>query len=355
MPEELPQLGCVLAPEPFDVPSIEPLLGAGELPDQYMVPSWRECFDENFNPIPDKIRPRILNQGAIDSCVGHGTAVQKSAQEGVAISPRDIWRVGKSIDGYPLSNFGTTLWACQDALIKTGAAEAALVAGEPAMGRDAYLAMEDITPEVHASREKHKSKSAYYVPRSAIRQTLLTYGFPLVTSSAWYAQDSAIGADGIMRPPSSPNWTGHAYACVGWVRRLVDGSSKQCLVMVNSFGPAWGAAGLFLIPLDGTENRLNNAYVAIDIEPSLAQVLANFNGRNVRRGADHWKIEGGRRRKYPDELVWWAHGNLFGYDVFEISAEELEVVPLGANMTIEEAPWKNRELIRQIRQHGGQA
>lgn len=353
MPEETRQLGCVLAPEPIGLPSIEPLLGAGGLPDQYIVPSWRDCFDDSFNPIADKISPRILNQGAIDSCVGHGTAVQKSAQEGVLISPREIFRLAKRKDGYPLSSFGTTLSAAQDALVDPGAAESSLVNGDPAMGRDAYLSLGDVTPEIEASRAKHKAKQPYFVPRTAIQQTILTYGFPVVTSSAWYPQDHAIGADGIMRLPTSSQWVGHAYACLGWIRRLVDGSSKVCLVMVNSFGAGWGMSGLFLVPLDGTENRLSNAYVSIDIEPSLAQVLANFNGRNVRCGVDHWRIESGKRRKYPNEIVWWAHGNLFGYDVFEISQEELDVVPAGGDMTIEDAPFKGRELVRQIRQHYG--
>ena len=337
--------------------SIEPLLGAPALPEQYIVPSWRDCFDENFNPIPDKIRPRILNQGALDSCVGHGTSVQKSAQEGVLVSPRDIFRLAKRLDGYGLAAYGTTLSAAQDALQQTGAANDSLVERNPSMGRDAYLGLSDVTPEVEASRKTHKAKEPYFVPRTVIRETMVAYGFPLVTSSGWYAQDNVIGLEGIMRLPTTSNWLGHCYASIGWIYRMVNGTVRSCLVMVNSFGPEWGHHGIFFVPLDGTENRIQNAHVSIDIEPSLASILAQYNGRNVRAigTPDHWKIENGKRRKYDDEIVWWAHGNLFGLDTFDIDSEDLDIVPLGAPMNIEEAPFKTRELVRQIRQHYGHA
>lgn len=356
MPDTPEKPGCILEPEPAGMASIEPLLGAAPLPAQYIVPSWRDCFTENFEPIPDKIRPRILNQGPLDSCVGHGTSIQKSAQEGVLISPRDIFRQAKRLDGYGLAAFGTTLSAAQDALSQSGAAEDTLVPRDPAMGRDAYLGLGDVNADLEANRKKHRSKSAYYVPRTLIRETMLAYGFPLVTSSGWYPQDNAIGADGIMRLPVTSNPVGHCFASIGWINRVVDGALKSCLVMVNSFGAGWGAVGLFFVPLDGTENRLQNAHVSIDIEPSLAAILAQYNGRNVKvlDSPDHWRIEGGKRRKYGDEIVWWAHGNLFGIDTYDIDADDIDVIPLGLPMSIDEAPFKTRELVRQIRQHYGQ-
>jgi hypothetical protein len=341
--------GCILEPSATAMLSIESLLGATDLPEQYIVPSWRSCFDGNFQWIPSMIRPRIMDQGALDSCVGHATAVQKSAQEGVIVSPRDIFRLAKLLDGYGIESFGTTLWAAQDALMQMGVAEDALVPRDPGMGRSAYLVTADVTPDVISSRLKHKSRSAYFVPRTLIRPTLISYGYPLVVSSPWYPQDNAIGSDGLMRPPLTSNWLGHAYACIGWI--VVSG--KTSLVMVNSFGPDWGADGIFFVPLDGTENRLSNAYVAVDIEPNLGQLLAQYNGRNVRCGADHWKIEAGTRRKYPNEDVWWLNGNLFGYDVYEIDATSLETIPLGPDMDIDSVPFKEKERYRQMRQHLG--
>lgn len=355
MPVVPVQPGCILEPEPAGMASIGPLLAAAELPEQYIVPSWRDCFTDGFEAIPEKVRPLILNQGQIDSCVGHATSVQKSAQEGVVISPRDIFRLAKRLDGYPLTSFGTTLSAAQDALKEPGAAEDLLVPRNPSMGRDAYLSLSDVTPAVENNRAKHKAEQPYFVPRHRIRETLISYGFPIVTSSAWYPEDNVIGMDGMMKLPTSPSWLGHAFTCIGWVLRTVGDKRLPCLVMVNSWGPDWGHHGLFFIPLDGTENRLSNSHISVDIEPSLAVILAQYNGRNVRvvGRPDHWKIEGGKRRMYSDELVWWAHGNLFGIDVYEISPQDIEVVPLGMPMTVEEAPFATRELVRQIRAYYG--
>lgn len=363
MPEDLRQsgLGCNLTAPPADLQSIEILLGAGELPEQYIVPAWRDCFrkqvgtdingvtKEYLEPIPEKIRPRILDQGALDSCVGHATSVQKSAQEGVLISPREIFRLAKRLDGYSLEAFGTSLWAAQDALIRPGAAEDSMVDRNPLMGRAKYLSLDDVTPAVEGNRAAHRSKRAYTVPRNLLKETFFQTGFPIVLSSPWYAQDNAIGADGIMRLPQTTDWLGHAYASIGWLNLLVAGVWRQAYPIVNSFGSNWGANGMFYVPIDGTQNRLGNGYVAIDIDTTLADVLARYTGKNVRSGIDHWKIEAGTRRKYQNELVWWAHGNLFGYEVLDIAPNELELIPLGAEMKIEDAPWEKRELIRQIR------
>lgn len=355
MPNEVPTiLGAILEPEPAGMPSVEPLLGAtGELPYQYIVPSWRECFDDQFHVIPDKIRPKILNQGPIDSCVGHGTSVQKSAQEGVVISPRDIWRQAKRLDGYPLEQFGTTLSAAQDALAQTGAAEDPLVSRDPAMGRDAYISLADVTDPIKANRTIHRSKNSYFVPRTLIKETIFTYGFPLVTSSPWYPADSLIGAGGIMHFPTENTYQGHCFACIGWVLRMVEDKLCTCYVMVNSFGPNWGDNGIFYVPINGTENRLQNALVSVDKQPSLVSLLLQYNGRNVKEMGkpDHWKIENGLRRRYPNEIVFWLNGGLFGYDVYDIDPDDLLIIPQGPDMNIDNVSWQEKERFRQMEQH----
>lgn len=347
--------GAILEPTPAGLPSIEPLLGAPELPEQFIVPYWRDCYDGDFQPIPLTINDRILNQDGIDSCVGHGTSVQKSAQERVLVSPRDIFRLAKRLDGYGLDSYGTTLLAAQDAQIETGIGEDTLIDRRPSMGRKAYLSLGDVTDEVTASRNKHKSKSTYYVPRTKFKETLIGYGFPLVTSSAWYPEDSAIGPDGLMAMPHSNVHDGHCFACIGWVNRDVKGAKKSCYVMVNSFSWDWGANGLFYVPIDGTENRLGNGYISIDIQQDLAALLAQYSNKNVKviGGAEHWRIEGGQRRQYKDEIVFWSFGGLFGVDVFDIDQEDLDSIPLGPYMNIEDAPFKTRELVRQVRQNAG--
>lgn len=357
MSDELPRFpGCQLAPEGLGAVQGDGALDMGlELPEQFIVSAWRECFDENFNPIPLKIEPRILNQGAIDSCVGHGTSVQKSAQEGVVISPRDIFRLAKRQQGEVLSEFGTTLAAGQDALVETGAAERSLVPDDPAMGREAYLT-DDAGADVKTNRAMHKSRKPLWFQRTQFMRAMFQFDLPIVTSSPWYPEDNNMGPGAVMRMPLSLSWVGHCFACIGWINRTrPDGTVGRCMVMVNSFGPRWGYSGLFFVPTDGTEARLRSGAITVDDDNSLVAVLVQFNGRDVKvmGTPDHWRIENGMCRKWPDEITWWAFGNLFGHDTYEITPEQLAVVPVGRPMSIDDAPFKTRELVRQVRQYYG--
>lgn len=360
MPEQIDRaLGCNIRPD-IETPSVEPHLAGGELPEQYVVPAWRDCFDAEFKPIPEKIRARILDQGQQPSCVGHGTSVQKSAQEGVLISPRDIFALCKKYDGDP-EGWGTTLGAAQDALTIDGAAEDTLVDRTPSMPLEVYRKDAYATPAIKANRAEHKGRKPFQVPRTLIRQTGVQYGLPIVTSLLWYVQDNRIGANGLMRMPTTAAVSGHCVAWIGYifVIDMTSGSPVRMRVdiFVNSFGPNWGACGLFYVPDDGTINRFRNGYVTLDMPADLAAIIAQFEGKDVivTGSPEIYRIEGGKRRHYPNEIVWWAHGRLFGIDVFEIGKEELAMIPAGQDVTIEEAPFKTRELVRQVRAFYGKA
>lgn len=361
-------LGCVLSPDQ-STPSVEPHLVGGPLPEQFIVPAWRGCFDADFKPIPDKIKARILDQGQQPSCVGHGTTVQKSAQEFTPeelqsmlklISPRDIFRLAKKYDGQP-DTWGTSLGAAQDGLVNDGAAEDTLVNRDPNMPQDVYRKEADLTPAVIENRKKHKGRSPFQVPRTLIRQTGVQYLLPIVTSLMWYAQDNRIGADGIMRMPTTSAVAGHCIAWIGYifVIDMTSGSPVRVRVdvFVNSFGPSWGACGLFYVPEDGTINRFNNGYVTLDMPSDVAAIVAKYEGKDVIVAGkpEIYRIEGGKKRHYPNEIVWWASGRLFGVDIVNIDGVELDVLPVGAEVTIDEAPFKTRELVRQIRAFYGKA
>jgi hypothetical protein len=344
MPEQIERaLGCNIRPD-IETPSIEPHLAAGgELPENYIVPAWRDCFDADFNPIPEKIRQRILDQGQQPSCVGHGTSVQKSAQEGVLISPRDIFALCKKYDGEP-NGWGTTLVAAQDALVNDGAAEDALVDRNPNVPQEVYRKDTYATPAIKENRAKHKGRRPFRVPRTMLRATLRQFEIPVVTSTFWYQQDNAMPKDGIMRLPETNGIAGHCIAGIGWLKR---GD-----VYVNHFGSEWGFNGLFFVPQDGTQNRFNDGYVTLDMPEDVAAIVARYEGKNVRVTGkpEHYRIEGGKSRHYADAFAWFSFGNLFGIDVFEISPDEMEVLPVGPAITIDEAPFEGRELVRQVRQ-----
>jgi len=126
--------------------------------------------------------------------------------------------------------------------------------------------------------------------------------------------------------------------------------------MVNSFGPNWGDNGLFYVPVKDVINRLTSGRIAVDRTNELSSLLAKYNEKNlqVTGSPDIYRCELGVLRKYPDEITWWAFGNLFGIETYDISFVDFEHIPRGKNMDINNAPFRTKELVRQIRQHYGQ-
>lgn len=365
MPEDHAyQTGCRLTPPPSKMRSIEPLLGAATLPKGFAVSAYKAAlsFDANGEVTVTRGKVKIKQQWGRPSCVGQSTAAQKGAQEGKEISARDTYRQAKRLDGSgDPESWGTSLWAGQDALVQGCADEALVPELAAAASTKEYVSLADVTPQVEASREENRSApTPYTVPRTLIAQTLLEIDIPVVTSLPWYANDNLIGHDGrnIMGLPTGGDPQGHAIAIVGKGFRF----GIECLIAVNSWGEGWGCFGFFFIPLVDVINRLGNGYVTVDIKPELAELLARYNGKDVfvrvvrdgKEAQDLYRCELGVLRHYPNELVWWAHGKLFGYDTEEIRSAEFAAMPKGADMRIEDAPFKSRELVRQIRGFYGQ-
>ena len=353
--------GCRLTPPPSKMRSVEPLLGGAAMPKGFAVSAYKAAlsFDANGEVTVMKGKVKIKQQWGRPSCVGQSTSAQKGAQEGKEISARDVYRQAKRLDGSgDPESWGTSLWAGQDALVD-GCADEALVPELPAAASTKeYVSLGDVTPEVEASRDENRAApTPYTVPRTLIAQTLLEIDIPVVTSLPWYSNDNLVGHDGrnILGLPSGNDPQGHAIAIVGKGFRF----GVECLIAVNSWGDGWGYHGFFFIPLVDVLNRLGNGYITVDIKESLAELLARYNGQDVsvRRadgsGIDLYRCELGVLRHYPNEIVWWAHGKLFGFNTLEMRRSEFEAMPKGADMRIEDAPFATRELVRQIRQSVG--
>lgn len=358
--------GCRLEPDPLGAADLTPFLGEpADLPEQYIVPLIGHWFDVRFRPIPEKVwtmpdgSPLVVNQEWLDRCVGEAYALQKTSHEGVQISAKDAWAVTKEIDaerGHPKEAYGASAWAGADALIRGVASERLVPSGVGNMTRAQHLDQSWVNDAVRSERRKYAGERAYYVPRTEIRQALFKTGHPVATSCRWFTGDNDIGRGGrspFMGWPSGNDVGGHMFATAGWL--VWDGVPS--LLCLNSWGKHWGWHGMFLIPLEGVMNRLGNGYVHIDKQDaSLADLLARYDGKDVSLvGTPHlYRCELGVLRRYPDEIVWWAHGKLFGFDTHDIAPEDFARIPKGPDMRIEDAPAKSRELVRQIRQMYGQ-
>lgn len=348
MQDEYP-LGLRMEPSKHKDYSVEAILGADqELPEQYIVDYYRGWFDDDFNVIPEKVGP-VRNQGAIDSCVGQASAVQKSAHEGDEMSARDSWRQAKRADGYPLSAYGTTLVAGQDSLVK-GIATEKTVHEDHTGGRSKYMSVDDVNEQVREEREEHAGKSFYFVGRDRFKQTIFQTKQPIVTGCRWTRNDNNIGRNGAdprMKTPVSDQVGGHAFACIGWI--VYEG--QECLVMVNSWSRNWGWHGMFLVPTNQVTMRLYMGYVHVDLPQDLGKLLQQYNGKDVSVPGkpEIYRIQNGKKHHYEDEIVWWSFGNLFHYKIYDITEENLNIIPDGGKMDIEDAPFETRELVRQIR------
>lgn len=331
---------------------ISALIGAAtddevELPESYIVPFYRDLFDEDFKPIPSKVREWIRNQYGRPSCVGEATAYQKTAQEGVRMASRDVYALSKTLDGSgdPLS-FGTTLNAGQDALVLGVATEASI----PQAAADVPLAdyvrrLDD--PAAEKERGEHKGGSYFRVERPQFRRTLFTTKTPIVSSYMYYTGDRAMASNGgVMGFASGQPVDGHAQTVIGW--------RKKRDIFFQSWGPDWGDNGVMHVP-EEVRVRFGTGRVAVDLPKDLAKLLAKYDGRNIKKAGDPsvFRCELGVLRQYPDEPTYWAFGQTFELDLLEIPAEELDLIPRGIDMAIKDAPYKNRALVREIRQHEG--
>jgi hypothetical protein len=325
--------------------------GPDGLPESYIVPAFRHWFDKDFNLLPDKVfttadgKRFAHDQGNIDACVGHGGGLVKTDHEGVPMSSRDAWNVAKRIDagnGYPLNEYGASMWAGIMALDGGIATEATIPSPPAGRTRAEYLDMEKyLTPAVKAEREAHKGKGKpFYCDRSARRQMLYATGHAMMTSLRWHQGDNTCGGD--LGAPTGNDVGGHCIDFIGWIRG-VD-------IDPNSWGTDWGRhAGLILVPAEQSA-RFGNYYGHVDADNPLPALLARYDGKDLRRVGtpELWRCEYGILRKYPDEVTWWSFGKLFGYDTFDILPADFDAIPKGEPMSVNDAPAKTRELVRQV-------
>ncbi len=359
MPDIQFTTGCRIEPPS---PSMAPLgavlgLDAAGVPDQFIVPYYRDLFDADFKRIKTPVAGKpIKNQRAIPSCVGESTSYQKAASEGVEMSGRDAYRGAKTKENpIDLLSWGTGFWQALDFQVESGIATVKIVPDASERPLAEYVSMDDVTPAVVADRAEHKTKRAYYVDRTEIEATLWTTKLPVVTSCRWFSGDNQM-PNAIMLGPSGTDVGGHAFCIIGIVRRIVVGlGNVRCFAVLNSWSEYWGDEGVFYIPLTSAGfNRLGNGYVSVDIDSDLADVLAKYDGKIVKVQDDPriWKITGGKKRHIPNERVFFPLGYLFG-DEQDITAGALALMPEGDPITTAEADPRMTERFRQIAQFYG--
>ena len=301
-----------------------------ELPDNFIVPYYRDWFDNNFNVISDKVQ--IKFQDGLGTCVSQSTTRQKEAQEKIELSARDLHVYCKAHDGLSYTE-GTYLRVAQQGLVKVGVCEEKLYpeVHRPDVTFKEYID-ESLVPEnARYNRLQHKSKSYFTVNGfNEIRNTLYQTSFPVNTSSNWYKGDNNMSPDFKMKAPSGKNVGGHAYCIIGWKKI----NSVIHLIIVNSWGNGWGDNGLFYIDDMITTTRLNNGFVTVDIENDLAKILQKYGNKIVKTidSSNVYLISGGKKKLFPDEFTFWSNGYNFN-ELLIIDKEDLDCLTEATNFS----------------------
>jgi len=315
------------------------------VPEQYIVPFYRNWFDENFNPVLEEISKGIKNQFKRGSCVSQACSYQKGSQENIPTSARFHHAHCKKDDGLP--GEGTYLRTGQDVLVKYGIPENILYP-EPdnTMSYGEYIDIAQIPQSVTDNAKNHTSQSYWSVGRtfSAIQQAIYQNNTPMLTGCTWYRGDNNIGSDGIFGLATGDILGGHAFSVIGWIKK----NGNPYLVAANSWGTSWGNSGLFYIPNDQyILNRTFQGWMTVDMEVDLAKILVKYDKKNIKTeySSKLYYISEGSKHEYPDEMAWWSRGNSFSGDYVVVNNEEFSAIPLGESMTFDYAyKWSANQI-----------
>jgi C1A family cysteine protease len=117
------------------------------------------------------------------------------------------------------------------------------------------------TAGCYAEGAKHKISSYYSLDTLLQVKQCLASGYPVAFGFTVYAsfEDDSVAATGIMTMPTADDYIvgGHAVLAVGYDNK------NQWLIVRNSWGPDWGAAGYFYMPYSYFTPDLTSDYWTI--------------------------------------------------------------------------------------------
>jgi hypothetical protein len=272
----------------------------------------------------------IKNQLPFNTCCFASAVSQKEVSEGVELSVKSVVAFAKSkgrlqADGY------STLRNAQQCLIDFGVAESSVL--DDSRGDfTSYASFLNLTKEVRESAALHKASKFFSVTTRDAWFKALDEDNAIQT---WMTWRTAYNMSGGLKPPyvlpigKGAAVGGHAFKCVGYDLK------KGLMKFQNSFGKAYGDEGYFYIRISDWFNIIKSVgYVSIDADNS--QVIASYNGKSVKAENDPkiYRIENGKKRLFPNEQVFYSHGERFGTDKtwVLISGSLLRSIPEGANM-----------------------
>lgn len=284
--------------------------------------------------------PAVEHQKSSDFCVSFATTTHKEKQEGKQLSPAGLQNIIKNrIDGNQA--WGTSLQSAMKALVKYGCPTEADFPFKWNKGRN-WLLDASHTNSLINKAAPYKSETYFKVdmnPNTFInyRSAMITYNECIVSGLKWNTAYDKIGSDGILPEPTGRATYGHAILIVG--QKNING--KLYLDCLNSYGESFGDKGHFYVNKDLAARILYYGFISLDIERPLAEILEKYNGRAVKsdKTVDVFLIQDGKRRLFKNEWYCWAFGIKLWEDIIEIPKSELEKIPKGDPIKIDEGKF----------------
>lgn len=272
----------------------------------------------------------IKNQQPFNTCCFASAVAQKEIDEGVELSVKGVVAHAKTKgrlqkDGY------STLRDAQQTLIDFGAPEASVL-DDSRTDFASYSSPSNLSKAVVESASAHKSARFFAVQSQEAWYSALDSGKAIHT---WMEWRTGYNMSGGLRPPyvlkigSGLPVGGHAVICIGY------DIPRGVLIFQNSFGRFYGDNGKFYVSIADWFGRVKSVgYVSVDVDSS--KIIAAYEGKDVKSESDPriWRIEGGKKRHYPNEAVFLSHGGRFGTSKtwVLVSGSLLNSVPEGETM-----------------------
>lgn len=290
----------------------------------------------------------VKDQGTLNTCVWNSYAASREGQEGVTLSPRSIVQYAAK-HGLLRGNGYSSIREGQEAGRSFGIASEACM---PNVLTDWRTYSGDgrglgLISTVVQDASRHRAKAYFWVNSRQEVLKALDEGRAIHTGTDWYHSYNMSGG---LRAPFILPWRkgvkvgGHAFVIVGY------DLPRQLLKFQNSFGPGYGDGGCFYVRFaDWFAERIPGA-VTVDLdEPTLAQVLASYEGHDVRSAGSPaiYRIQGGKLRPYLDPLSFHAWGGRFDEDPqgrsFDyVSSSLIDSAEPGEPMDASQSPYWGR-------------
>lgn len=308
---------------------------------------------------PEKINETlsVKDQGSTSCCQWFATGTGKEPDEGVILSIRSLVIAGKELG--LVGNYGSSnLRSGQKVLQQIGIME------------------EKDCPDMYFERStwnqllnykldkelaiKHKIKSFHIASSLDDIYKVLDDGGRLTTGVAWYSGFNMSG--GFQSPwiiSKNIGWQvgGHAILIKGYKKNY---QGKKVFVCQNSYNKSYGDNGNFYVEEAFAKTNMFDKYgcfTNLDVEIDIAKFLNNNNGKNVKQPNSPviYRIEGGKKRAYPDVNTFFAHNIELIYEATKtfvnektfltVEKELLDQIPLGQMMLLEDGDETVRTVI----------